>query len=555
MTEGKNLPQGLQIMIQKQAEPIIEIIKTASARSVPATFFPARNPLFILKTLLMLILLLPGHFSTPVYSLSETRLAPYRKMLERAGFRENDETRRLFGKAINAPSFKTVETDYQLTRQIVDNQPVYFEKRKGLKEWYLIFRNLKKTDTTDLTPLWSRGNWIIKKDLPTGKIIQAKVFIQENDSSFVRIRPAQGNRSRLSIQLHGVKIAHEFTLPITFGKIIIGPFAQVLALTNSSIDWQSIFPDPASPPNLRVRNFVNKIDKYSDQFIEIKDAGGDRIGRNVYIETGQTIALPHTGSESDSGNTRQTGFNCSGYVKWIADSINSSWNGGIQPYLPIPPLRNPTPRKVKNPWSESRAAISSTSRLQLETLLRDPYFGLDWTRNLAIAIEQSRIGHPLTSRQIEKINTGPLNGINYIPDLGYMIEDLEFVLYNLAARSPGDIYLATFSSHYRPENESLQLYQYWHVSVLAPWFDNSPSGKGQLRAAVLDTGETSRSILRQPGQNTETRFIRFLKQKAAQYAAQQSAPPQIMVHLVRVSLPDRLIISPPPKPLYSAEIF
>ena len=105
-----------------------------------------------------------------------------------------------------------------------------------------------------------------------------------------------------------------------------------------------------------------------------------------------------------------------------------------------------TPRKVKNPWNESRAAISSTSRLQLDTLLRDPYFGLDWTRNLAMAIEQSRIGHPLTPHQTEKINTGPLNGIDYIPDLGYKIEDLEFVLYNLAARSP-EIYILLPSAH------------------------------------------------------------------------------------------------------------
>ena len=493
------------------------------------------RPAFLLILPLLVIL-------APVWS-DEAQLAPFRQMLRRAAFPENDESRRLLSDAISAPAYSAVEASFRIVRQRSDRRLVQFELRKGIRDWYLIFRNQRGVEPLETYPLWGRGTWIIKKDLLTGEFIQAKIFLQDDQDSFVRIFPSGPARSRLDIHLYGRQLADDVIVPVAFEALMFAPFARIVRLTDRSWDWNRIFPDPLQPGHRRVENLVETLRIYQERIVEIEDAAVDGAGRNVYIETGEAI-------QPGVVPSGRTGMNCSGYVKWVADGIFSSWKREAgTAYLDIPPLREPTSRITVNPWSESRSATGPDTRDALETLLRDPHFGLDWNRNIAYLVESSRIRRSLSEEEKSVLDTGRLPGIPYSPDMGYAFSDLAPALYQLASARPGSVYLAAINSRFVPEPseddpDPLSLHQYWHVSILAPWFDDGSGGEqGRFRVAVLDTGGVSESLLNVPGGLSNPSFPAFIMQKAIHYARlgtdDRGEPliPEVMVHLVRMDIP------------------
>ena len=487
---------------------------------------------------LLFFLLVPA----ALYS-DEAQLAPFRKMLRTAGFPENDESRRELADVLNAPSPAAVEAPFRIIRQLSDRRPVQFELRRGVREWYLMFRSRRGTEPFETYPVWGRGSWVVKKDLLTGRFIQAKVFLQDDEDTFVRIFPAQGGRSRLDLYLYGRQIGDDVVVPTAFEELILAPFARIAQLTDRSWDWSRIFPDPEQPGYRRVESMVKRVRLYRKRIVEIADAAVDGGGRSVFIETGEPIppgVVP----------PGLTGLNCSGFVKWVADGIYSSWRGRPgSDLLEIAPLRKPTGRNSTNPWSESRSAGGADARAELESLLRDPRFGLDWNRNIAYAVESARIRRTLSDDEKLALDAPRVSGIPHRPELGYAFGDLASALYQLAAGRPGAVYLAAVNSRFVPEPsdkdpDPLPLHQYWHVSILAPWFDDGGSGeRGAFRVAVLDTGDVGESLLRVPGTDVQPRFPAFITGRAARYARLgrdkdgKVIMPEVMVQLVRMDVP------------------
>ena len=473
----------------------------------------------------------------------EARLAPFRGMLRTAGFPENDESRRELAEALRAPAPSVVADPFRIIRQLSDGRLVQFELRRGLGEWYLIFRVQRGIEPFETYPVWGRGSWVVKKDLLTGEFIQAKVFLQDDEDTFVRIFPGEGKRSRLDLHLYGRQIGDDVVVPSAFEELLFAPFARIAQLTDRSWDWSLIFPDPMRPGYRRVENLAERLRVYHNRIVELPDAAVDGGGRNVFIETGEPIP-PHLVPPG------LTGLNCSGYVKWAADGIYSSWKGAPgSDFLEIPPLREPTGRAVRNPWSESRSAGGPDARSELESLLRDPRFGLDWNRNIAYAVESARIRRDLKDDEKAALDAPALPGIPYQEELGYALGDLAAALYQLAAARPGAVYLAAVNSRFVPEASAedpdpLPLHQYWHVSILAPWFDDGSSGeRGGFRVAVLDTGDVGESLLRVPESDAEPRFPAFITRRAVGYAGLgrdgEGRPivPEVMVQLVRMDVP------------------
>ena len=306
---------------------------------------------------------------------------------------------------------------------------------------------------------------------------------------------------------------------------------------------------------------VSALRPYEDRIREVSDGTVDGAGGNSYIETGDPI---RPGAPVTGGGTLepgQTGLNCSGYVKWVADGLYSAWAGtpGSR-HLEISDLRVPSSRSNVNPWSESRSAAGDDARSGLESLLRDPGFGLDWNRNLARIIEETRLGRELSIAESSLLDTGNLTGIPYSRDLGYRLDDLGSALYQLSSRRPGSVYLAAVNSRFVPRSspedpEPLPLHQYWHVSILAPWFDDGSSGgeRGSFHVAVLDVGDVSESLLRNPMSDNEPGYIASIRENAIRYARlgrdddQNILVPEIMVHLVRVDVPGDFKPSPLPE--------
>ena len=491
----------------------------------------------------------------------EADLVYYRNLLEKSAFPENDETRRLLADAIRAPAYPAVETPFRINRQLSDGRLVQFELRKTVRNWYLIFRNQRGDEPRETYPVWGRGSWIIKKDLLTGEFVQAKVFLQDDENSFVRIFPSGENRSRLDVHLYGRQLGEDVLIPLSFEKLMFTPFAGIVEITGHSVNWEMIFPDTESRGYRNVEGMVSALRGFSEQIVEVADAAVDGAGMNVFIESGEPVV---SGTPTETGGfleKGQTGMNCSGYVKWIADGIYSAWSGypGSR-YLNIDELRRPTSRTNRNPWSEYHSATGRDGREELDSQLRDPRFGLDWNRNLARIIEEARLDRPLIEGESESLDTGELAGIPYWKDLGYTLEDLPSALYQLASQRPGAVYLAAVNSRFVPapsekDPDPDPLHQYWHVSVLAPWFEDGSPGRarGRFRVAVLDVGEVSDSLLRHPGYSDEPAYPARIMAHAVRYAnlgrddAGDILVPEVMVHLVRVDVPSDFIPCPLPE--------
>jgi hypothetical protein len=488
----------------------------------------------------------------------EADLVRARMMLSDSGFPENDETRRLMADAIEAPSYPAVETPYRINRQISDNRIVHFELRKTVRDWYLIFRNQRGLEPRETYPLWGRGTWIIKKDLLTGAFVQAKIFLQDDEDSFVRIFPMDKGRSRLDVHLYGRQLGDDVVIPVPFESLMTSPFARIAALTDHSVDWGVLFPNPDALGYRRTEDFVNQLAGFDRLIQEVDDAAVNGAGENVYIEDGEAVRLGAPVSGGGSLSQGQTGLNCSGYVKWVADGIYSGWTGSPgSRHLDLEELRVPTSRTNRNPWSESRSASGPDARGKLESLLRDPHFGLDWNRNLARIIEETRLGRSLSDEEIAVLDTGELPGVPYRRDLGYPIDDLDSVLYQLASKRPGAVYFAAVNSRFVPppspeDPDPIPLHQYWHVSILAPWFDEGAGERGRFRVAVLDVGDVSESLLDDPMSDEPPKFPAAILENAVRYAdlgkddQNNILVPEVSVHLVRVDLPPRFMASPLP---------
>ncbi len=491
----------------------------------------------------------------------EADLVYYRNLVEDSAFPENDETRRLLSEAIKAPAYPAVETPFKINRQLSDGRLVQFEVRKTVRHWYLIFRNQRGSEPRENYPIWGRGSWVIKKDLLTGSFVQAKIFLQDDENSFVRLFPTDDGRSRLDVYLYGRQLGDDVIIPVSFEELVLAPFAGIAALTGHSVDWEMLFPDADSYGYRNVKSMVASLVRYDDSIVEVSDAAVNGAGLNVFIESGQPVRPGEHTQDGGPLEKGETGMNCSGYVKWIADGVYSAWSGlpGSR-YLNIDELRQPTSRVNRNPWSESRSASGRGARDELESLLRDPRFGLDWNRNLARIVEEARLGKSLSTDEVKSLDTGELAGIPYWIDLGYNLDDLPSALYQLASERPGAVYLAAVNSRFQPEPtpgdpDPLPLHQYWHVSVLAPWFESGEGQeeRGRFRVAVLDVGDVSDSLLQVPGFADIPAYPARIKANATHYAklgrddSGEILVPEVMVQLVRVDVPSDFTPNPLPE--------
>jgi hypothetical protein len=156
------------------------------------------------------------------------------------------------------------------------------------------------------------------------------------------------------------------------------------------------------------------------------------------------------------------------------------------------------------PWEESR----------------DPFFGLDWIRNLA-AEAASTLRSPVYASLDEfEVRTEPFsllisrseNGSSvnsypgFLENAGYGSEAIQALLYTLAIDEPDNFYLAAVNTEMGPaataENPRgrPRLRQYYHIAALVPYFNEY----GVFQVAVFESA-------------AETSFNNFKKRYPGQY--------------------------------------
>jgi hypothetical protein len=313
---------------------------------------------------------------------------------------------------------------------------------------YILFIN----DAELGLPVYSRGSYIIKRDKQDGSFVHLKIFYRNDPYFYVRIYPEKsGELSRASMNVYVMDhlVYEHIPLNTPFEKLLTAPFSTILNATAALVDWDLLLKD-INPDLYRYsRHAVQKIRNKLPEMGDVEDGAQNSQGDFVYIET---LSL-----QQGSG-----GFNCSGFAKWVADGIYFPLTGE---YLEIENLKLKHQDIRGNRWSTRWEDI------------RDPYFGLDWTRNIAKAVKEARypgIPYDIESSDIKKMPFSP-----YIEDVGIPLEHLSHNMFALAVQNPGEVYFGSVSV---PRGDNPPLLQHVHVVVLIPYFEE----QGRFSLAVFE---------------------------------------------------------------------
>lgn len=186
---------------------------------------------------------------------------------------------------------------------------------------------------------------------------------------------------------------------------------------------------------------------------------------------------------SDSNN----GLNCSGFAKWIVDGFFYPLaKDETEKYISIQKLRT---KHLKE---------RGTPDILIYEDSRDPYFGLDWTRNLAVELGKKRGENP----SYITYDVTDSTVYDYVKNCGYPLWKIEKVLKEQELLHPGRIYFGSINGYY---GESPKLWQHYHVAVFIPYYENNV-----LKIAVFERNkETSFDYLLRRYPNTFCHLVAF----------------------------------------------
>ncbi len=326
---------------------------------------------------------------------------------------------------------------------------------KGVKGSYIIKRSLDNTD-----------------DINMG-ITQIKIFYKNDDNSFLRLRKGTGNESVLDIELFGRLIQSNIRVPLSLAELAGSSFSRLAELTSNYVDWNFYISDYRKLYGRDVRVLSETIDPLLGFLRDRDDGSIDRDGSFVYIDS----------LELQEG---EGGLNCSGFAKWVIDGIYKPVAGTN---IDINYLKEKHFELRGNKWSQ-----------RLEEL--DPYFGLDWTRNLAYEI--LKLTEP--EAPVTAVDVRNLRYHEYKENIGFPVSDIKTVLYELAVKYPQNFYLGSLNSK---SDEPPYLRMHTHTVVIFPYIDM----KGDFQTDIYSRNEKiSLEFLKT---NWKDNFIHLVKVEAA----------------------------------------
>ncbi|MBN1686127.1 MAG: hypothetical protein JW852_05705 [Spirochaetales bacterium] len=379
---------------------------------------------------------------------------------------ENYEVRSKYRDLIFAPRNEILAFSPVVESQFGESSTVSMQMLSQNDSIYLLFTNEEEGDY----PLYSRGSYVIRRDWEDGAFSQIKVFIRSEPGSFVRIRPA-GRRSLMDVYLLDALLYKGVVLPLSVEQISVEPFSKIVELTRSQVDWELLFPFKQRPEDSLTRSMIESLRAELKDLRDSDDGAIDEDGAYRYIDS---LAL-----------NPEKGLNCSGFAKWVIDGLYQQRTGKL---LSIESLRLKHPGLRGTAWSENYEQY------------RDPYFGLDWSRNLAATMLSLDTGG-VVNPEAADVRSVPF--FDYFEDVGYRVRDLKLVLFFLAVTEPGHFYIGSVNSDY---GASPVLKQHVHLVVLFPHFDE----QGAFQIVVMErNAETSIESLESRYATDHTHLVRL----------------------------------------------
>jgi hypothetical protein len=272
----------------------------------------------------------------------------------------------------------------------------------------------------------------------------------------------------MDVVVYNAYLLRSLPLPVPFERLYTMPLEEVFSLGGGKFPRRFFDIDPADYRDTRL--FMDRIRERLPEIGFADDGAMDEGGEYVFIDN------------LEPQPAGQGGLNCSGFVKWLVDGLLRPFTGGR---LPLGPL--------KEPFGDRKSSFSE----DLERL-RDPFFGLDWTRNLAAranaalhspgrgALEEFEVRKSPFAEVIAR-NGGagtvrPYPG--FLENAGFGIEGLQPLLYTLAVEAPGRLYLASVNAELGADKGPL-MRQHFHTAALIPYFNEY----GNFHIAVFESAE------------------------------------------------------------------
>ncbi|MDR2476885.1 MAG: hypothetical protein LBD18_03760 [Treponema sp.] len=340
-------------------------------------------------------------------------------------------------------------------------------------------------------PGWAQGSWILTRRLDSGSVSRIRVFLRSDPYTYVQFRPFSADKCLMDVVLYDAYISRSLPLAASLERVYTMPLGEVLSLAGAKFPRRYFEPEPADYQDQR--QLIAQVRQRLPELQFADDGAINEAGTYVYIET-----------LAPQSPERAAGLNCSGFAKWMIDGILRPLTGER---LTIAPL--------KAPFGDRGSSFT-----ELWEELRDPFFGLDWIRNLASkagtrlrspafgSLEEIEVRAEPFSQVIMRNKTGASvrSYPGFLANSGYGVEGLHSLLYTLAIDEPGNFYLAAVNNEIGPPTtpDNLRgrprMRQYFHIAALVPYFNEY----GVFQIAVFESAaETSFNAFktRYPGHN------------------------------------------------------
>lgn len=372
-------------------------------------------------------------FSSPV----EKRVFP--------DFPETVFTRRSYFEAVTGPLEEAAGMEGELVEEPGENHMIRVMSEEGEEEVKFFFAH-----DGDLSPEEkSMGDYELTRKKPEGSISSLKILLRDDGDTYLMLTPLNDHYSRMDIVLLGSRVQEDIRVPYTLEELMKTSFSRLMQSTSGYVDWNFYLPEPIISQLGTVGPMARAVRPYLESIGDADDGAIDADGRYVYIDDG-------------SPQEDEKGLNCSGFAKWVVDGI---YYLETEELLPIDLLKRPHPEVRGNRWSTKYE----------ET--KQPYFGLDWTRNLAVAMKRLR----KPEADIESADVTDLTYHDYEEDVGYPVRRLKTLLYELAVSEPEYFYLASVNDLMHGEGE---LRSHFHVAVIFPWVEED----GEFQVSIMERG-------------------------------------------------------------------
>ena len=326
-------------------------------------------------------------------------------------------------------------------------------------------------------PGWGQGSWMLTRN-EAGEYRRLRIFLQSDPNTYIQFRPMdggtpvsgsqqapQGDKVWFDLVLYEAYVVRGLAVGLSFEQLLTMPLRDLLDALGNRFPLRYFSPDPGRYRDTRA--LLAKIRPRVAPLSFAEDGALDENSRYVLIN----------GLAPQNETGERGGLNCSGFTKWLVDGMLYPLTGRR---LSIPPLKAPTEKRTSS-LSENYAA-------------RDPWFGLDWTRNLALeaakVLRSANTG--LEEVEVRKGTFAALidrsRGVSvrsypaYLPNAGFGIEGLKPLLYTLAVNEPGYLYLASVNAERGP---APRMRSHYHEAVLIPYFNEY----GVFQTAVFESAE------------------------------------------------------------------